>query len=108
MAPNQLHVPAAVAVALDQARARVAGALALGAVARERDEGSVEVHQLVQVDRAAAQVPGRVCREGCEQLQAAEAAELVAVGVHLGNANGNGLPRRGGSSVMMPFGQSGP
>src|SRR5262245_13824717 len=91
----QLQLARAVTIALQHARSGIAGALALGPVARERDEGPVEVHELVRVHRAPAKVPRRVRRERGEQLHAAEAAELVAVGVDLRDANGKRLAEAG-------------
>src|SRR5262252_4782743 len=85
LAPDQLTISRSVAVALDHARARITATLALRSVARERYEGSVEVHERARIGRAPAEAPGGVSRQRGEELQAPDAAELVAVDVHLGD-----------------------
>src|SRR5439155_1711250 len=93
---DELHVLRSVAIALDHARAWIATALALRPVARKRDEGSVEVHELTRVHRAATEAPRSVGRQLGQELQAPDTAHLVAVGVHLRHANGErpAEPRR--------------
>src|SRR5436309_2099647 len=94
--PDALHIPRSIAVALDHAGARVAPALALRPVPWERDEGSVEIHELLGIGRAGAETPRSVGRQGRQELHAADTAELVAVGVHLRHTNRKRLaePRR--------------
>src|SRR5262249_61035751 len=58
LTPGELHIPRSIAVTVDHARPRVAAALALGAVARERDEGSVEVHERARIGHAPTHAPG--------------------------------------------------
>src|SRR2546426_5701296 len=88
---DEVHIPRSVAVALRHARARIAAALTLHPVARKRDEGSVEVHELVRVGRAATEAPWCVCGQRGYQLQAPDTAQLVAVDVHLGDTRGERL-----------------
>src|SRR5438093_1499110 len=96
LASDELRIPRPVAVALGHARAWIAAAFALRPVARKRDEGSVEVHELTRVDRAATDAPWGVRRQRGQELQASDAAQLVAVGIDLGDANGERTaePRR--------------
>src|SRR4029453_8957751 len=76
--PHEVHVSRAVAVALGQTRARIAPALALRAVARQRNEGAVEVHELVRIGGTATEAPRGVRRQRGEELQAPDTAQLVA------------------------------
>src|SRR5437667_331373 len=82
MTPDEFHIPGSVAVALGHARARIAPALALHPVARKRNEGAVEIHELVRIGGTATEAPRCVRRQRGQEFQAPDAAQLVAVGVH--------------------------
>src|SRR2546426_9469844 len=91
LASDQLEIPCSIAVALGHAPARIAGALALRAVARKRDQGSVEIHELVRAGRASSEAPRGVGGQRDQELQAPDPASLVAIVVHLRDTNGEGL-----------------
>ena len=85
------RVPYPVTVAFGHAQSRITRALTVGPVARERNERPVEIHELAGAELATAKAPRRVRGDWGQQLQAPDTGHLVAIGVHLRDAHGEGF-----------------